>query len=271
MGTVIYGITKGKKGQRVARLDITRDGIEISDRDDTRVYNVDPLEAGEAAVLALAEQCSRDSFTWVAKDRGGFLRAYWYVRRPDPGAINVLFESLIDGSLEDKEKARKAIDRLAKRFGVRPAYCLSEEFVGNSDQGSIWFLDYLNLIHLIRESSSLARQLLAEEKLRLVGGLGIVPSEEKSGLGITCGSTGIHVLEIDTVRALRSYLMRVLQYEIPVRGIKEGPLRVYIEGRDVRGQSLWDYGIFFELAGRRVKLSPREVARLLVLLVREEV
>ncbi|AEH45779.1 hypothetical protein Thein_1924 [Thermodesulfatator indicus DSM 15286] len=282
MGVIVYGTTG-----RTVEFIVQRDGIVLTDGDGTRFYSADPLEIGEVALLALTGQGPEGSKAWAAAEGERLLRAYWFLSTPGPGALRELV-ARVSAGVETNDLIRE-MERLAQGFTKRPIFGFREErlqievLTGGEDssekatgegRGSypVWLFGRFELSELVREAAGAARERLREEKLRLVGGMGVVSTDDGSGPGLVAGNAGVLRLSEDMFRKLRAFLLKVLYQEYGGY-FREGTLSAYVPGRELRkvrrsGEDFWRAGVVIDIAGRRVRFtSPAEVARLLIFLI----
>jgi len=298
MGITVFGTTG-----RAAEFRVCKFGVEICGEDGQRNYPADPVEVGEVALLALTGQGPDGSKAWAAADGERFLRAYWFLRPPGPGALRDLVSKVSSGL--GSQELIKELEKLAGGFSKRPVFGFCEEelrfdVLGASQEASegadaaeagetageetrgaqvigkkshpVWLFGRFELSELVREAALAARERLREEKLRLVGGLGVVSTEDGSGLGLLAGNAGVLRLSEDMLRKLRAFLLKVLYQEYGGH-FREGALTVYVPNREFRkvrrsGDSFWKAGVVIKVADYGVRLtSPVEVVRLLVFLV----
>ena len=291
MGILVFGTTG-----RAAEFQVHKFGIEIRDQDGQRHYPADPVEVGEVALLALTGQGPDGSKAWAAAEGERLLRAYWFLSPPGPGALRELAARVSAGV--GAEKLVKEIEKLTVGFtkkaifGFREEELKFEDLQASSEETSegensgstdtranrgghgfpVWLFGRFELSELVREAARAVRERLREEKLRLVGDLGVVNTADGSGLGLVAGNAGVLRLSEDVLRKLRAFLLKVL-YQEHGGHLLEGALSAYVPRREIRkvrrsGESFWKAGVVIKVADNGVRFSsPAEVARLLLFLL----
>lgn len=71
---------------------------------------------------------------------------------------------------------------------------------GSRGRFPVWLFGRLELSELVQEAARAARERLKEEKLRLVGALGVASTSEGAGLGLVAGNAKLLRLEEGMIR-----------------------------------------------------------------------
>ena len=260
--------------------------VRVHDRSNqTKTYkvDVDPLELGVMALLAIQRNVNLRAKTWMWKGelvgpedstqeekeegKGVLVRGRWFVRPVnlrEPQNLSIL----------EAEDLRKLIKNLIGQVNKRPVWVFEVEPVLTEGESYTFFVGNSELMSLVNMSHRSVLAKILDEGMRIVDGLCLVAKREDGGgftLGIMTGSSTVQWLTEEHKTYLRGVLTRALEFE-RAADFTLGALKAYVGAdrlRKVRavGGNFWDVGVTVKVAKRQVTFrSPESVAALLVIL-----